>query len=111
MMISVVPAFVGMLALALLPREGYLWTRWGMFLITIFGNIAGPRKTPLTHFVRSSKSMLTIQLSGHYFHPMSPVERRSRSQEPSYSLPTARGTASEPKFSKPKMLLDISPLL
>jgi hypothetical protein len=45
MMFSVVPAFVGMLALALLPREGYLWVRWGMYLITVFGNLAGPRKT------------------------------------------------------------------
>ena len=44
MMFSVIPAFVGMLALALLPKEGHLWTRWGMYLITIVGNIAGPRK-------------------------------------------------------------------
>lgn len=44
MMASVVPAFVGMLALALLPKSGHLWTRWGVFLITILGNIAGPRE-------------------------------------------------------------------
>lgn len=43
-MISVVPAFIGMLALALLPKEGHLWTRWGMYLITIIGNVAGPCK-------------------------------------------------------------------
>ncbi|CAI7587773.1 unnamed protein product [Penicillium glandicola] len=42
MIIAVVPAFVGMLALALLPHDGYLWTRWGMYLMTIIGNIAGP---------------------------------------------------------------------
>ncbi|KAJ4203428.1 hypothetical protein FSOLCH5_007733 [Fusarium solani] len=42
MMAAVVPSFVGMLALALLPKRGHLWTRWGMFLITIFGNVAGP---------------------------------------------------------------------
>ena len=42
MMASVIPAFVGMLALALLPHDGYLWTRWGMYLITIIGNVAGP---------------------------------------------------------------------
>lgn len=42
MMASVVPAFAGMLALALLPRQGMLWTRWGCYLITIVGNVAGP---------------------------------------------------------------------
>ncbi|PYH91572.1 MFS general substrate transporter [Aspergillus ellipticus CBS 707.79] len=43
MMISIVPAFVGMLALALLPhRNSLLWTRWGMFFITSIGNLAGP---------------------------------------------------------------------
>jgi hypothetical protein len=41
-MISVIPAFAGMLALALLPREGLLWTRWGCYFITIIGNVAGP---------------------------------------------------------------------
>lgn len=44
MIFSVIPAFVGMLALALLPHEGHLWTRWGMYLMTIIGNIAGPCK-------------------------------------------------------------------
>jgi hypothetical protein len=43
-MASVLPAFAGMLALALLPRDGLLWTRWGCFFITILGNIAGPSK-------------------------------------------------------------------
>ncbi|KAJ5113980.1 hypothetical protein N7456_002514 [Penicillium angulare] len=42
MIASVIPAFIGMLALALLPHEGHLWTSWGMFLMTIVGNVAGP---------------------------------------------------------------------
>ena len=44
MMFSVIPAFAGMLALALLPHDGMLWTRWGCYFITIIGNVAGPRK-------------------------------------------------------------------
>ncbi|EOO00485.1 putative mfs general substrate transporter protein [Phaeoacremonium minimum UCRPA7] len=42
MMFSVIPAFAGMLALALLPHDGMLWTRWGCYFITIIGNVAGP---------------------------------------------------------------------
>ncbi|KAJ2973197.1 hypothetical protein NQ176_g6746 [Zarea fungicola] len=42
LMASVVPAFAGMLALALLPRNGLLWARWGCYLITVIGNVAGP---------------------------------------------------------------------
>lgn len=44
-MISVLPAFAGMLSLALLPKEGLLWTRWGLYFITIVGNVAGPSKS------------------------------------------------------------------
>ncbi|GME36964.1 hypothetical protein OIDMADRAFT_135607 [Neofusicoccum parvum] len=41
MMISVIPSFVGMLVLALLPKDGLLWTRWGMYLMTVTGNVTG----------------------------------------------------------------------
>ncbi|RAH85568.1 major facilitator superfamily transporter [Aspergillus japonicus CBS 114.51] len=43
MIFSVIPAFTGMLALALLPHNaGQLWVRWGMYFMTIIGNVAGP---------------------------------------------------------------------
>lgn len=40
-MISLVPAFTGMLTLALLPSKGYMWLRWGMYLMTVFGSLPG----------------------------------------------------------------------
>lgn len=40
-MASAIPAFVGMLTLALLPKDGLLWVRWGMFLMTVTGNLPG----------------------------------------------------------------------
>ena len=44
MMLSLLPAFSGMLALALLPKEGFLWGRWGLYLMTVTGNLPGLRK-------------------------------------------------------------------
>ncbi|RDW84269.1 hypothetical protein BP6252_01859 [Coleophoma cylindrospora] len=41
MMISLIPAFAGMLTLALLPKNGYLWLRWGMYLMTVTGDLPG----------------------------------------------------------------------
>ncbi|KII84837.1 hypothetical protein PLICRDRAFT_167211 [Plicaturopsis crispa FD-325 SS-3] len=42
MMISVVPAFIGMLAMGLLPAgTHYRWIKWGMFLMTVTGNLPG----------------------------------------------------------------------
>ncbi|KAH8736459.1 major facilitator superfamily domain-containing protein [Ilyonectria robusta] len=41
MVISTIPAFIGMLALALLPKDGMLWTRWGLYLMTVTGNLPG----------------------------------------------------------------------
>lgn len=43
-MASVIPAFVGMLTLALLPKDGLLWVRWGIFLMTVTGDLPGLRK-------------------------------------------------------------------
>jgi ACS family allantoate permease-like MFS transporter len=36
---SLVPAFVGMLTLALLPQTGLLWVRWAMYQLTTFGTL------------------------------------------------------------------------
>lgn len=49
MQLSLIPAFAGLLALALLPKDddSLLWTRWGCYFITILGNIASPRKSSL----------------------------------------------------------------
>jgi len=44
MMGSLVPAFVGMLTLALLPSKGLIWTRWAMYMMTVFGQLPGLRK-------------------------------------------------------------------
>jgi hypothetical protein len=41
MIISTVPGFVGMLALGLLPKEGMLWTRWGLYMMTATGRLTG----------------------------------------------------------------------
>ncbi|KAF9878393.1 hypothetical protein CkaCkLH20_03885 [Colletotrichum karsti] len=41
MIVSLAPAFAGMLALALLPKSGYLWVRWGLYLMTVTGNLPG----------------------------------------------------------------------
>lgn len=43
MIVSVIPAFCGMLALALLPHaSSLLWVRWGVYFMTSVGNLAGP---------------------------------------------------------------------
>lgn len=44
MMVSVVPGFVGMLALALLPKDGLLWVRCGIFLLTVTARLPGLRE-------------------------------------------------------------------
>ncbi|KAH7234246.1 major facilitator superfamily domain-containing protein [Fusarium solani] len=41
MVVSTIPAFVGMLALGLLPKDGMLWTRWGLYLMTVTGRLPG----------------------------------------------------------------------
>lgn len=41
-MISIVPAFVGMLVLSLVPTtKSNLWGKWGAYFITIIGQICG----------------------------------------------------------------------
>ncbi|KAL1709121.1 major facilitator superfamily domain-containing protein [Schizophyllum commune] len=43
MMASVVPSLVGMLATALLPDDPSIrWTKWGMYFMTVTGNVSGP---------------------------------------------------------------------
>ncbi|KAH8650025.1 major facilitator superfamily domain-containing protein [Xylariales sp. PMI_506] len=44
--LSILPAFAGMLALGLLPKNSLLWTQWGVYFITYIGNLAGPSKLP-----------------------------------------------------------------
>ncbi|KAK1842642.1 major facilitator superfamily transporter [Colletotrichum chrysophilum] len=41
MMFSLVPAFSGMMALALLPTDSMKWTRWGMYILQVFGSLPG----------------------------------------------------------------------
>lgn len=38
---SLLPAFAGMISLALLPRDSMLWTRWGLYLMTTTGSLPG----------------------------------------------------------------------
>lgn len=33
MIASTIPSFIGLLTLGLLPKEGLLWTRWGLYLM------------------------------------------------------------------------------
>lgn len=45
MMASTVPLFVGLLGVGLLPDESkYLWSKWGLYLMSVTGNINGLRK-------------------------------------------------------------------
>lgn len=41
MVVSTIPAFIGMMALAFLPKDGMLWTRWGMYLMSTTGDLSG----------------------------------------------------------------------
>ncbi|KAL6400859.1 major facilitator superfamily transporter [Ilyonectria robusta] len=41
MMFSLIPAFSGMLALSLLPTDSMKWTRWGMYMMQVFGTLPG----------------------------------------------------------------------
>ncbi|KAH8895550.1 MFS general substrate transporter [Thozetella sp. PMI_491] len=41
MMISLLPAFSGMMALSLLPTDGMLWTRWFLYILQVFGTLPG----------------------------------------------------------------------
>lgn len=45
MMFSLVPAFSGMLALSLLPTDSMRWTRWGMYILQVFGSLPGLSKS------------------------------------------------------------------
>ncbi|KAL4749988.1 hypothetical protein BDW72DRAFT_213748 [Aspergillus terricola var. indicus] len=41
MMGSLVPAFVGMIVLSQLPTDSMQWTRWGMYIMQVFGTLPG----------------------------------------------------------------------
>ncbi|KAL4911474.1 hypothetical protein BDW74DRAFT_164934 [Aspergillus multicolor] len=41
MMSSLVPAFIGMIALSQLPTDSMQWTRWGMYIMQVFGTLPG----------------------------------------------------------------------
>ncbi|RDW61677.1 hypothetical protein BP5796_11569 [Coleophoma crateriformis] len=42
MIVSLIPAFIGMMVLAFIPRtSGHLWLLWGMYLMTVTGNLPG----------------------------------------------------------------------
>ncbi|KAL2822888.1 major facilitator superfamily domain-containing protein [Aspergillus granulosus] len=41
MMFSLVPAFTGMIALSQLPTDRMQWTRWGMYILQVFGSLPG----------------------------------------------------------------------
>ncbi|KAL4965453.1 MFS general substrate transporter [Aspergillus stella-maris] len=41
MMLSLLPAFTGMLALSLLPTDSMQWTRWGMYIMGVTGLLPG----------------------------------------------------------------------
>ncbi|KAL4738450.1 major facilitator superfamily transporter [Aspergillus similis] len=41
MMGSLVPAFVGMIALSQLPTDSMQWTRWEMYIMQVFGTLPG----------------------------------------------------------------------
>ncbi|KAH7410564.1 major facilitator superfamily domain-containing protein [Cadophora sp. MPI-SDFR-AT-0126] len=41
MFASLIPAFTGMMAIALLPNTGNLWLRWFLYQITTFGTLPG----------------------------------------------------------------------
>ncbi|KAL4769412.1 hypothetical protein BDW60DRAFT_218992 [Aspergillus nidulans var. acristatus] len=41
MMGSLVPAFVGMIAHSQLPTDSMQWTRWGMYIMQVFGTLPG----------------------------------------------------------------------
>lgn len=41
MLFSLLPAFSGMLALALLDKNSLLWTQWGLYLMTTTGTLPG----------------------------------------------------------------------
>lgn len=45
MMFSLIPAFSGMMALAFLPQDSMKWTRWGMYILQVFGSLPGLSKS------------------------------------------------------------------
>lgn len=47
MMFSLIPAFSGMMALAFLPQNDMKWTRWGMYILQVFGSLPGLSKYPV----------------------------------------------------------------
>ncbi|KAL7935687.1 major facilitator superfamily domain-containing protein [Trichoderma chlorosporum] len=63
MVVSTIPAFIGMLALGLLPKEGMLWTRWGLYLMTATGRLPGLLMStllPSNIAGRTKKSVISI---------------------------------------------------
>lgn len=41
MMFTLVPSFAGMLALSQLPTDRMRWTRWAMYMLSVFATING----------------------------------------------------------------------
>ncbi|EON95904.1 putative major facilitator superfamily transporter protein [Phaeoacremonium minimum UCRPA7] len=41
MMVALIPAFTGMMALSLLPSKSNMWLRWGMYMMQVFGSLPG----------------------------------------------------------------------
>lgn len=42
MLFSLIPGFVGLLVMGLLPEESrYRWVKWGMFLMSVTANVVG----------------------------------------------------------------------
>ena len=77
MMGSLVPAFVGMLTLALLPSKGLIWTRWAMYMMTVFGQLPGLRKYYQYNYL--FYSVLTISLVIWTFLPSNVAGRTKKS--------------------------------
>ncbi|RSL82192.1 hypothetical protein CEP52_017026 [Fusarium oligoseptatum] len=61
MVVSTIPAFVGMLALGLLPKDGMLWTRWGLYLMTVTGRLPGLFDLDLAPVQRGRQNQETFQ--------------------------------------------------
>lgn len=81
MLLSIVPSFAGLLALALLPkdREDLLWSRWGCYFITSLGTVTGPCKSHLHVKIGYFRASKFQQYSGHWFRQTSLGVRKSPS--------------------------------
>jgi hypothetical protein len=60
MMFSLVPAFSGMLALALLPTDSMKWTRWGMYMMQVIGVLPGLSNAPQHKMLVESSALNQI---------------------------------------------------